>query len=239
MNAVAYLRVSGASQIDGGGFERQGSACLAFVSQKDFTVDRTFREEAISGTSEVLDRPAFQEMIAYMLDKGIKIVVVEELGRLAREFRIQEQLLLYIASKGLTLYAANTGENITEAIMADPMRKALVQIQGIFAELDKSMIVAKLRKGRQRVKKLQGRCEGAKPFGYRNEEESFTLAALMANHRFGMNSEEIAHHMNARRVPTRTGTPWNPRVISKIIRRELLTANKPSTCATVDELTAI
>jgi DNA invertase Pin-like site-specific DNA recombinase len=85
------------------------------------------------------------------------------LDRLAREYRIQEQLLIYLASKELTLFSANTGENVTEAIMGDPMRKAMVQVQGIFAELDKSLLVNKLRKARQRKKAQTGRGEGVAP----------------------------------------------------------------------------
>ena len=79
--------------------------------------------------------------------------------------------MIYLASKGITLIAANTGENVTEAITSDPMRKAMVQMQGVFAELDKSMLVKKLRKARDRKRQETGRCEGPKPF-YQGSEEA-------------------------------------------------------------------
>ena len=44
--------------------------------------------------------------------------------------------------------SASTGEDVTATMRDDPMRKALIQIQGVFAELDKSLLVRKLRKGR-------------------------------------------------------------------------------------------
>ena len=44
--------------------------------------------------------------------------------------------------------SASTGEAVTATMRDDPMRKALIQIQGVFAELDKSLLVRKLRKGR-------------------------------------------------------------------------------------------
>jgi hypothetical protein len=46
------------------------------------------------------------------------------------------------------------------------MRKALIQIQGVFAELEKGMLVQKLRKARTQVKLTTGRCEGRKPYGH-------------------------------------------------------------------------
>ncbi|MBI9086012.1 MAG: hypothetical protein JEZ11_20605 [Desulfobacterales bacterium] len=46
------------------------------------------------------------------------------------------------------------------------MKKALIQIQGISAELDQSMTVRKLRKVREKVREEKGRCEGARPYGH-------------------------------------------------------------------------
>ena len=48
--------------------------------------------------------------------------------------------------------AAPPGENVTEAYLADPMKRALIQIQAVFAELEKSMIVKKLRAARQALR---------------------------------------------------------------------------------------
>jgi len=53
-----------------------------------------------------------------------------------------------MAAKGVDLLSARTEENVTQAIQADPMKKALVQIQGVFAELDKNLAVKRLRKAR-------------------------------------------------------------------------------------------
>ncbi len=44
------------------------------------------------------------------------------------------------------------------------MRKALVQIQGIFSELEKSLLVKKLRTARETVRKAKGKCEGQKSY---------------------------------------------------------------------------
>ena len=163
--AVAYLRVSGGGQLSGDGFTRQSSACVLCAAQQGYEITAEYYEEAVPGKTDMEGRPAFQEMVASLLGNGCRVIIVEGLDRLAREYRIQEQLIIYLASKGLTLISANTGENVTEAMMGDPMRRALVQIQGIFAELDKNMIVAKLAKARKRKRENGGKCEGRKPYG--------------------------------------------------------------------------
>jgi DNA invertase Pin-like site-specific DNA recombinase len=148
-----YCRVSSKDQTNGHGFERQKDACLSYARGM-LKVVQVF-EEPISGTTE--ERPVFTEMVSAMLSNGVKTILVEDLSRLAREYRVQESLIIYLASKGLSLIAVNTGENITEAVSSDPMRKALVQIQGIFSELEKSLLVQKLRKAREASGNLGGR----------------------------------------------------------------------------------
>jgi len=51
-------------------------------------------------------------------------------------------------------------------MQADPMMKAMVQMQAVFAELDKSLLVRKLKKARRLKKQRNGHCEGRKPFGF-------------------------------------------------------------------------
>src|SRR5215471_7217905 len=151
MKAVAYLRVSGASQLDGEGFGRQLDTITAYAQANGFELVGSYREEAVPGKTDMADRPAFLEMLSDLLSNGCRTIIVERLDRLAREYRVQEELLLFLMRKGLTLISADTGEDITAAMGADPMRKALIQIQGIFAELEKSLLVLKLRKARTAV----------------------------------------------------------------------------------------
>jgi len=167
MKAYGYVRVSGKSQIDGYGFDRQEETIRAYAEKAGYEVVRIFREEAVSGTLDESERPAFQEMMAEILRDGVRTVIIEGLDRLAREYRIQETLLIYLASKGVNLLSARTEENITDALQADPMRKALIQIQGIFAELEKNLLVKKLKQAREKAKAETGKCEGRK--GYREK----------------------------------------------------------------------
>jgi DNA invertase Pin-like site-specific DNA recombinase len=231
MTPAAYLRVSGTSQVDGGGFDRQLDACTRLAATLNLPSPTVYRENAISGTKGSDDRPAFQSMIAAMLDSGTKIVLIESLDRLAREYRVQEQLIIYLASKGLTLYTANTGENISEAMMGDPMRVAMVQMQGIFAQLDKSLTVAKLRKGRERIKRQTGRCEGRKAYGSLPGEAAI-LAEMRRLRASGMVYGQIAATLNAQGLQARSGGVWGMATVAKILgRADVLTTPQAAVCA--------
>ena len=178
VKAFAYTRVSGKGQLEGSGLERQEEEINRFAKESGYLIKQTFKEEGISGTTTETERPAFQQMVFSILRNGVNHIIVESLDRLARDLQVQLQLCTYIASKEITLICAGTGENITQAILNDPMRKALVQIQGVFAELDKSLVVRKLKNGRIKARQdsetrtLSGKkkCEGRKSLRETNPE---------------------------------------------------------------------
>jgi len=150
---LGYVRVSSREQINGTGIERQINAIETFAEhvrrnvRRSRTELRTFVEKGISGTVE--KRPAFSEMIAYADANDCKIIIIEDMTRLARELLLQMQLATFIASKEIDLYSANTGENISKAIYDDPMRKAMIQMQGVFSELERSTMVKRMIGGRK------------------------------------------------------------------------------------------
>lgn len=172
MECFAYLRVSGVGQVSGHGFTRQKETIQSWANENGFDVVSWFKELGVSGTLGVEDRPAFQDMVSAILENGVKTVLVESLDRLARAYSIQEQILVYLASKNISLISANTGENITGAISQDPMKRALIQIQSVFAELEKNLLVRKLKRSREAVKKERGKCEGRRKWGEGFDEQA-------------------------------------------------------------------
>ena len=144
--AIGYRRVSSRDQVNGTGLGRQATQIKKFASENAFHLERIFTEKGISGVAE--KRPAFSEMIAYADAHDIKIIIIEDMTRLARELLLQMQLATFIASKEIDLYSANTGENISRAIYDDPMRKAMVQMQGVFSELERSTLTRRMKAGR-------------------------------------------------------------------------------------------
>jgi DNA invertase Pin-like site-specific DNA recombinase len=219
-NAYAYLRVSGKSQIDGNGFDRQLEEVERYSNNHDLNITGIYREEAISGTTDETKRPAFQTMISDILKNNIDTIIIEGLDRLAREYRIQEQLIIYLASKKITLISARTEENISEAVMSDPMRKAMVQIQGVFAELEKSLLVKKLRTARESKKEKTGKCEGRKSYK-EVDPELVKKIKFMRRKRSGfrMSFRKIADELNEQGYTNISGKPFTPVNVQTIFGR--------------------
>ena len=101
--AVSYARVSGIGQVEKTGLERQEEIVTSYASSNNFQIVSFYREEGISGTTNEGDRPAFKEMIGYLIREQVQYVIIEAMDRLARELRVQENLCVYLASKD-TLY---------------------------------------------------------------------------------------------------------------------------------------
>jgi len=218
----AYLRVSGRGQVVGHGFDRQLESIKAFCDQQGYEINQVFKEQ-VSGTTDETDRPEFSAMVTTILKDGVDTVIVESLDRFARELRIQEQLLIYLASKDINLISANTGENVTKAITDDPMKKAMVQMQGIFAELDKSLLVKKLRKSREKVRKDKGKCEGRK--SYKETEKGAEILReirRLRRRRKGRKQrtfKEVAALLNEQGYTAANGKPFTGNTVRGILHR--------------------
>jgi DNA invertase Pin-like site-specific DNA recombinase len=217
--AFAYLRVSSKGQVTGHGFARQAETVATFARQNRYTVQETFRD-AFKGTEA--DRPEFNKMVAEILANGVRTILVESLDRLARDVMVQSLLLAKLAQHGIALISCVTGENVTVCMVQDPMRKALIQIQSVFSELEKSRLVGKLRRAREAKKAETGKCEGRKAFGEKNgEAQVVQLMRSLRRRRNGkrLSFARIANELNRRSVPTRTGAKWQTTTVRNILSR--------------------
>ncbi|MFC1556079.1 recombinase family protein [candidate division KSB1 bacterium] len=216
-----YLRVSSKGQIEKDGFARQKKAIQNYAKKHKVDIASFFEEEGISGTLDIDNRPAFQAMMNAIMKNGVNAVIVERLDRLAREYRIQEQLLIYMASKGIELISAETEENITEAIKADPMRLAMVQMQGIFSQLEKNLLVKKLRLSRERIRATGRKVEGRKSYTEIAPEviESIKKLRKKPRGKKRMSYADIADALNKNYLMTVSGKPFTKNNVAVIIHR--------------------
>jgi len=225
LNVFIYTRVSGKSQVEGDGFERQRAAAESFCKQHGLESMGIFKEDGVSGTVEGFDRPAFREMIARIKFLGeIGAIVVERMDRLARDLMVSEVLLAECRKLGIKVFSADQGALIDMAADgADPTRTLIRQIMGALAQWEKSMLVNKLRVARQRTKEKSGRCEGQKPFGAKpGEAANLLLMKEWAD--TGITCLNMASMLNAAGEKNRLGNDWTSDAIKGILSRRNIKA---------------
>jgi DNA invertase Pin-like site-specific DNA recombinase len=212
--AFAYLRVSGKGQVKGDGFPRQLAAIRQYAEAHGVRVARVFRDEGVSGTKELDDRPALLEMLEALHSNGVRLILIEKLDRLARDLMIQETLIADLRKHGFELVSVAEPDLLQD----DPTRKLMRQVFGAVAEYEKSMIVLKLRGARNRVRAKQGRCEGRKPFGHYPGEKR-TIERMRELRAEGIAFDRIAERLNAEGVPTRGRGRWHGWGVNQILSR--------------------
>lgn len=210
--AFAYLRVSGKGQIEGDGFTRQLAAIRQYAVSHGTRLVKIFREEGVSGSKELANRPALAALIQALHGNGVRLVLVERLDRLARDLMVQESILHDLTRNGFQLVS------VTEPDLCnnEPSRKLMRQIMGAFAEYEKQMIVLKLSGARARIRAKEGHCEGRKPYGYR-DGENVILERLKRLRMDGLAYDKIADQLNIEGLSPRSGSRWYPGVVRRVL----------------------
>jgi DNA invertase Pin-like site-specific DNA recombinase len=212
-----YIRVSGAGQIDKDGPERQLDAIRAFSAQHNLaTTDNPFFEKGVSGTVEGMDRPEFSRM----LESNPSAIVVERMDRLARDLMVQEFLLKECRERGVQVYAADQGVLVDMASDGgDPTRKLIRQVLGALAEWEKSALVLKLKKARDRKREATGRCEGPIPYGTKDSEKA-VIRTMLELSKVCDTYQEIADRLNAAGFRTMFGNEWRRSSVFQILAKQ-------------------
>src|SRR5438105_7980026 len=143
VDAVSYLRVSGKGQLEGDGFERQREAVARFAAVNGYRVVDEFRDEGVSGTRELDQRPGLASVLDRIEHNGVRVVLVERADRLARDLLVSEVILAQFRNAHTRVLTAD-GIDLT-ITGGDPTRKLIRQVLSAFAEFEKSVLVLKLR----------------------------------------------------------------------------------------------
>jgi len=208
MEAYGYIRVSGAAQAEKDGPKRQEDAVEAFCQQHGFQVRKIYSDLGVSGTIEGLHRPGLMELITESDLAGVKIIIVENMNRLARDLIVSEMIIRELKKRNIKLFATDLGLYDQVEADCDPSRKLIRQIFGAMAEYDKSALVLKLRASRERIRRETGRCEGRK--GYCDSREGRVAANLIIQLReSGAMWTTIAALLNRDGLKTMSGRAWS------------------------------
>ena len=213
--AFAYLRVSSKGQVRGDGFPRQSKAIREYVQAHGIRLVKVFREEGVSGTKDLENRPALSEMLQALHANEVRLVLIERLDRLARDLGIQEAIIADLQKHGFELVSVAEPDLLRD----DPTRTLMRQVLGAVSEYEKSVLVAKLRGARERKRARTGRCEGRKPFG-KTQAERRAIERMGELRTQGMGFDRIARKLNDEGVPTRVRGRWHGWAVNQILSRQ-------------------
>jgi DNA invertase Pin-like site-specific DNA recombinase len=99
---------------------------------------------------------------------------------------------------------------------------------GVFAQLERSMIVARLRRGREMKRAAGGYAAGRPRYGYRanggslvsvpEEQRAIRLARRMRKR--GLSFRQIADPLEAEGLLPRSGGRWHPPMVARLVSSE-------------------
>ncbi|MDE6788484.1 MAG: recombinase family protein [Ruminococcus sp.] len=83
IKAIAYIRVSSEKQVENYSLDFQDRILKRYAETNNIKLVRVFREEGYSATNT--NRPAYKEMIKYLEENDIDVILVHKLDRLHRD----------------------------------------------------------------------------------------------------------------------------------------------------------
>jgi DNA invertase Pin-like site-specific DNA recombinase len=150
--AVLYLRCS---TVDKQNPETQGIELRQFAKQRGFEIVQEYVDHGVSGTK--VRRPALDQLLKDANRRKFDAVLVWSCDRLARSTKHFLEVLDELNELGIQFHSQR------EAIDTDgPLGRAIVVIISAIAELERSLIVERVRAGMRRAK-LEGRRIGRTP----------------------------------------------------------------------------
>lgn len=224
MKRVAiYVRVSTDEQAkEGFSIEGQKDKLISYCKAKDWIIQDMYVDDGYTGTNT--DRPALQSLLKNM-DK-FDVVLVYKLDRLSRN---QRDVLELVEGKLL--------ENNVEFVSllesfdtSSPFGRAMLGILAVFAQLDREMIIERMKLGKERrAKEGYWGGGGNLPIGYSYDNDELTIdpyEAMQVRKVFklyleGKGAESIAEYMTSKGYKNNNGYKWNSQQVLRTLKNQI------------------
>ncbi len=215
MNPVfGYIRVSSLGQVEGDGFPRQLDAIKKFARSKRLKIVEVYKDEGVSGTECGFDRPGLSDMMIALKSNGVRIVLVSDASRLARDLMIQEVILADFRKHGITCFESS-GSELTVSD-GDPTRILIRQVLGAVSQFEKSNLVQKLAAARKRIRRTSGKCEGGPSYV---QIKHPAIERIMELRKQKLTLKDIAEKLNGEGIKPMRGEKWFAMQICRIVKQ--------------------
>lgn len=218
---IGYLRVSTDGQAEHGyGLDVQRERVEAYAKAMGFAIDEFIVDDGYTGTT--FDRPGLRRLID-MCDAGdVAKVIVYRLDRLSRKQRGILEVIEDVFEKNDVAFVSVSEQFDTST----PFGRAALGMMAVFAQLDRDVVVERLRNGKASKAASGDRAVGDVPYGYRvvdgktliDAETAPVVKRIFACRRGGLSMDAIANGLNEDGVPTpKGGKRWYGSTIKTIL----------------------
>jgi DNA invertase Pin-like site-specific DNA recombinase len=200
VRVVRYHRVSTDEQ----NLERQATATAEYVERVFNDPETDTLADASTGTDT--ERMMYQDIMS-RLDE-IDAVVVKSVSRIARSIRDLDRTASQLEGNGVELHIIDEGL-VMKPGESDPYQKALMQMLGVFAELEANMIQKRVKEGIAAAQENDEYHHGPAPLGYDKNDGTLIqgpqydqVCAVLDM----VNNEEMSKRQAAKRLDTSRST---------------------------------
>ena len=196
-----YCRTSRKESISGiDTIEQQRTCGLRFAEENHLNYN-IYEDSGKSGYKEksqedpFSERIAFKQLLADIKSGKINEIWVWELSRLARKNKYYVQIIEFLAENKIVLWVQNQ-----KIDLSDPTQKALVGMQGVFAELERQEIIGRTSRGKSAATD-RGKLRHGSLYGYHTDpktkitspvkEELEIVKSIFEDYLNGLNLREI------------------------------------------------
>jgi DNA invertase Pin-like site-specific DNA recombinase len=212
-HCLAYIRTSTTTNADGDSVPRQRAAIEAYAARAGLTIEGEYAD-VVTGADPIEGRKGFADLLARITGNGVRMVVVEDASRFARNLMVQEAGIALLQGLGVVLVTAG-GENLTDS--GDPERVMIRQILGAVAQAEKARLVAKLRAARDRATAARGGRRTVAPRGYAGDAGLIERVRGMKDE--GLTLQAIADRLAADGVVSKAGKTLDTTQVWRMLKK--------------------
>jgi site-specific DNA recombinase len=201
--------------------DRLEAFCRGVYGESGYTVVEVYRDTE-SGAH--LNRPGLQRMLADAEAGGFDELIVFRVDRLSRKLNDLGPMVERLIKHRVTF------RSVSESFdTASPSGRAMMQLLGVFGELERETIIERTKVGMERKARTGLWVSGAVPYGYRRDAERKTLVMhegeagfihrLFSTYASGREGVwTLRSQFTAMGLRKRSGKPWDRRCLLHMLR---------------------
>jgi DNA invertase Pin-like site-specific DNA recombinase len=211
--AIAYYRTSSASNVgeDKDSLKRQQAAVSAYAKSAGYEIVDSYYDAAVSGADALDARPGFSDALKRIASNGVRTIVVETASRFARDLIVAETGFRRLRDAGITLIAAYAPNSFLDDT---PTSAFIRQVLAAVQELDRAMIVSKLKGARQRKRATGVKVEGRKSYAQAVPATVERAKVLKAE---GLTLRQVADRLASEGHETKAGTAYQFTAVGRMV----------------------